>query len=120
MGHAPPHAGGAAGIKGVAEKIALLDDTASNREMVNLDLRFHQIVYRETQNQALAEFLERILNHYLRFWLSNPSPIHKDKFFDEALTIVKAMENKDEVALRAAATAHIKASLDEIAGLPVL
>jgi len=107
-------------LKQVAAKIASLDHTASNREMVELDLRFHRIVYRETQNRVLADFLERMLNHYLRFWLSNPNPIRKEKFFGEALTIVKALENKDEVALRAAATAHIKASLDEIAGLPVL
>ena len=104
----------------IAQQIKNLDARAPNRAMIELDVQFHRVIYRETQNRALAEFLERILDYYLRFWLSNPNPINKDNFFRETSTILKAMKDKDEIALRAAATTHIKASLDEVMGMPSL
>ncbi|MBW2618134.1 MAG: GntR family transcriptional regulator [Deltaproteobacteria bacterium] len=107
-------------LRDLSDKIASLDDTTTNRAMVELDKRFHRTIYQATQNKALAEFLERILNLYLRFWLSNPNPIKRDRFFEEALTVIEAMGKKDEIAVRTAVTAHIKASLDTIMGFSTL
>ena len=107
-------------LRDVADKIASLDDTTTNREMVELDKRLHRTIFQATLNKTLAEFLERILNLYLRFWLSNPNPIRREGFFKESLTILEAMEKKDEIAVRTATTAHITASLETIMGFPTL
>jgi DNA-binding GntR family transcriptional regulator len=61
--------------------------------------------------------LERLLSHYLRFWLTGLQEIKSETFFKEAVEIIQALETKDEVRLKAASTAHIKVSLDTIPGL---
>jgi GntR family transcriptional regulator, rspAB operon transcriptional repressor len=94
------------------------DRDASRKEMVRLDLDFHRIIYRETQNRCLAQILERLLSQYLRFWLSGPQEIEKESFFRDTLAIIKAVESKDEISLRASTAAHIKLSLDKIMGIP--
>jgi len=105
-------------FRALREEIFQLTDHVTNREIVKLDMRFHCLIYQETKNNQLAIMLKRMLNHYLRFWLAGPNPIKREKFFHEAIEIIEAFEVKDETRLRAASIAHIKASLDEIMGLP--
>ena len=104
-------------LRALREEIRKLNDNATNREIVKLDVKFHCMIYHETKNNQLANMLKRMLNHYLRFWLAGPNPIKREKFFQEAIEIIEAFEAKDEIRLKAASTAHIKASLDEIMGL---
>jgi len=104
-------------LKALREEIRNLDSGVTKKEIVRLDFRFHHLIYRETQNHQLVQLLERLLSHYLRFWLSSPQEIRPDPFFSEALEIIQAIENKDEVRLKAATNAHIKVSLDIIMGL---
>jgi DNA-binding GntR family transcriptional regulator len=85
--------------------------------MVQLDLKFHRIIYHQTRNQQLAQLLERLLSQYLRFWLAGPQEINKETLFNDTLAIIRAIENKDEISLRAATAAHIKVSLDKIMGI---
>ena len=108
---------GFAMLKTLRDEILTLRDGASNKEFVELDVKFHQLLYKETKNKQLTTMLNRMLSHYLRFWLSSPNPIKRDTFFKDELEIIQAMETKDEARLKAATTAHIKASLDEIMGL---
>lgn len=104
-------------LSALREEIHQLNDAATNRDIVKLDVKFHCTIYHETKNNQLANMLKRMLNHYLRFWLASPNPINRDKFFQETIEIIDAFEAKDEIRLKAASTAHIKASLDEIMGL---
>jgi DNA-binding GntR family transcriptional regulator len=97
-------------------EILQLDDTASNRQMVELDVKFHRNLFQAAKNSQLAQLLERILSHYLRFWLFVPREIEPQSFFAETLEIIRAIEAKDEVKLRAASVGHIKRSVDEIMG----
>ena len=108
---------GLANLKQLRDEISGLRDGVTNREIVELDVKFHQLLYRETKNTQLTTMLDRMLSHYLRFWLSSPNPIKRDTFFKDELEMIHAMETKDEIRLKAATTAHIKASLDEIMGL---
>ena len=101
-------------LRALGNEIKKLSPRASKREMVRLDFGFHRIIYRETQNDQLAQMLERLLSHYLRFWLSGPQEIKKESLFNDTLEMIKAFENKDELSLRASTTAHIKASLEKI------
>lgn len=96
------------------KEILQLDDAVSNRQMVELDIRFHRTLFQGTKNSQLAQLLERLLSHYLRFWLSIPREIGRQSFFAETLEIIRAIETKDEARLRAASGAHIKKSVDEI------
>lgn len=104
-------------LRALRDEIKGLTSAATNRQIVQLDFRFHHLLYRQTQNHQLAQLLERLLSHYLRFWLSGPRKIEVDSFFREALEIIQAIETKDEVRLRAASSAHIKVSLDTIMGI---
>jgi GntR family transcriptional regulator, rspAB operon transcriptional repressor len=104
-------------LKTFRDDILNLDDTITNREIVKLDVKFHRMVYRETRNQQLATMLNRMLSHYLRFWLSIPHAIRWESFFKEAMEIIEAVETRDETRLKTATSAHIKASMDQIMGL---
>jgi DNA-binding GntR family transcriptional regulator len=104
-------------LKAFRVEIEQLDNDLSNREIVELDVRFHRLLFKATQNHQLEVMLNRMLSHYLRFWLSSPRTINRDTFFKEAVEIINSIETRDEVGLKAAGMAHIKASLDEIIGL---
>jgi GntR family transcriptional regulator, rspAB operon transcriptional repressor len=104
-------------LRALGNKIKKLSPGANKKEMVRLDFNVHKIIYRETQNQHLAQMLERLVSHYLRFWLSGPQQIEKETLFKETLEIIKAIENKDEISLRTFTAAHIKVSLDKVLNL---
>ena len=108
---------GLAELERFRKDVLQLKDEVSNREIVEMDVRFHRLLYHETKNQQLKTMLNKMLSHYLRFWLSSPNIIKRDTFFKDAMEIIESIEAKDEVTLRAASIAHIKASLDEIMGL---
>jgi DNA-binding GntR family transcriptional regulator len=103
-------------LKRLKEDIIRLDDNASNKEIVKLDVKFHLILFKASNNSQLACLLDRMLCHYLRFWLSFTRNIDRIPFFHQASEIIKAIEDKDEVRLHAASLEHIKVSLDEIMG----
>jgi DNA-binding GntR family transcriptional regulator len=105
-------------LKRLKKEIDKLDDRASNTEIVKLDVKFHSILFKASKNSQLATLLDRMLCHYLRFWLSFTRNIDKNSFFNQAFDIIKAIEDKDEVRLRAASVEHIRVSLDEIMGIP--
>jgi DNA-binding GntR family transcriptional regulator len=98
------------------EEILGVRHLTSNREIVDLDVKFHQRVFQATKNNELAQLLERLLSHYLRFWLSIEHQIELPSFFTETLQVIEAIEKKDESKLREACARHIKASVDQILG----
>jgi DNA-binding GntR family transcriptional regulator len=105
-------------LRSIEDEINRLDAHASKMEIVQLDFRFHSILYRETRNHQLAELLGRLLSQYFRFWLAGLQEIKKDVFFADTLKIIKAIEVKDEISLRASTAVHIKASFDKIMDIP--
>jgi len=98
------------------KKITQIDERATNKQMVELDTKFHQTLFRATRNSQLAILLDRLLSHYLRFWLSIPQEIEPNSFFSQTLEIIHAIESRDETKLRAATAEHIKESMDAIMG----
>lgn len=105
-------------LRHLKSEINNLDDKSSNKKIVKLDVKFHSILFKASRNSHLATLLERMLCHYLRFWLSFTGNIDRSSFFSQAFDIVKAIEDKDEMRLRAASIEHIKVSLDQIMGIP--
>jgi len=102
----------------IKEEIADLDPETGNKAIVQLDAKFHELLYRESHNEQVCHLLTNLLYHYLRFWLSIASQIDKDAFFAETMEVIRAVEEKDEVRLRAASAEHIKVSLDEVMRAP--
>jgi DNA-binding GntR family transcriptional regulator len=98
------------------KEILKIKNVPSNRQIVELDVKFHNTLFQATKNSQLAELLERLLIKYLRFWLSITHEIEPQSFFAETLEIIQAVESKDEFRLRAASAKHIKDSMDEIMG----
>ena len=96
------------------KEILQLDDATSNRQMIELDVKFHRTLFQGTKNNQLAQILKWLLSHYLRFWMSIPREIEPQSFFADTLEIIQAIKEKDEVGLRAASAAHIKKSVNEI------
>jgi DNA-binding GntR family transcriptional regulator len=109
--------GGLNELKVLSHQIKKLGSRPSNRQVFELDLKFHHTIYRETHNQQLANLLERLLGHYLRFWLASPREIKTETFFTDTLEMIRAIEVKDEISLRASTAAHIKLSIDKIMGI---
>ena len=105
-------------LKKLKSEIADLQDGVSNRDIVKLDVKFHEFLYRECGNSQVAHLLNNLLHQYLRFWLSGANRIDKDDFFAEAMEIIRALEEKDEARLRAASAEHVKVSLDEVMRAP--
>jgi DNA-binding GntR family transcriptional regulator len=104
-------------LRELAEEMQNLSERASNKEIVKLDVKFHSILFRAARNSQLATLLDRMLSHYLRFWLSFPQSINKASFFNQALEMIHAIEAKDQAHLKAASVAHIEASVNEIMGI---
>ena len=107
-------------LRAIKDEIASLDPDAGNKEIVRLDVMFHELLYRESRNSQVGHLLKNLLHHYLRFWLAVPSRIDKEAFFTEAMEIIRAIEEKDEVRLRAASAEHVKVSLDVVMRGPSL
>jgi DNA-binding GntR family transcriptional regulator len=104
-------------LESILQKLDAVDDNTPNRGIIEIDFKFHQTLFHASENNQLAMYLERILCHFIRLWLSRNREIHPETFFKETREIIKAVKEKDEIRLRAATIAHIKVSLDEIMGL---
>lgn len=92
------------------------DDTSGNQAIVDFDFTIHHTIFKAAKNAHLAKLLERILSHYLRFWLSIPRQIDAGTFFTEALELIAAIGDKDEERIRECTTRHIRNSVAQIMG----
>ncbi|MCK5541937.1 MAG: GntR family transcriptional regulator [Desulfobacterales bacterium] len=103
-------------LKELENKILDFDNNCSNQDIVDFDFQIHHYIFKIAKNAHLARLLERLLCHYLRFWLSIPRQIDIKSFFVEARELIKAIENKDEALVKECTTAHIRKSVAEIMG----
>lgn len=98
------------------EQIKDFDETSDNQAIVDFDSLIHRTIFKASRNTQLATMLDRILSHYLRFWLSVPRRIEPRPFFSEALELIDAIAAKDEDAVRNRTIEHIRNSVAEIMG----
>lgn len=103
-------------LRELAAGIENFDETTPNRAIVDYDSKIHCAVFRAARNAQVASMLERILSHYLRFWLATPRVIEAESFFSEARDLVEAIAIKDEAAVRQCTVRHIRNSVAEIMG----
>ena len=100
----------------IESKIATFDSTSSNLSIVNFDFKIHQLIFKIAKNSHLARILERLLGHYLRFWLAIPRQIDHQDFFIEALELIDAIRNKNDGQVRDCTIRHIRNSVAQIMG----
>jgi len=104
------------GLKKIKQQILSLDERSSNEAIVDFDFKIHRYIFQAAKNTQLAKLLERLLGHYLRFWLSIPRQIDLQVFFSEALELIQAIDKKNESIVRECTTKHIRNSVAEIMG----
>ncbi|HCY88214.1 MAG TPA: hypothetical protein DHV36_23960 [Desulfobacteraceae bacterium] len=97
-------------------QIHAFDATASNQEIVDFDFDLHHFIFSITKNANLARILERILSHYLRFWLAIPRQIDHKDFFTETLELMDAIDQRDAGLIKECTTSHIRNSVAQIMG----
>ena len=93
-----------------------LNPAGGNRPIVDADFAIHHQIWKSARNAQLATLLERLLSHYLRFWLATPRRIDTAVFFAEAFALIEAIEQRDEQRIRETSTHHIRNSVAEIMG----
>ncbi|NOX32507.1 MAG: GntR family transcriptional regulator [Deltaproteobacteria bacterium] len=98
------------------QKISTFTEKSSNQSIVDFDFIIHQTIFKTAKNVQLAKLLERLLSHYLRFWLSIPRQIEHTVFFKEALELIEAINKKDGALIKKCTTSHIKNSVAQIMG----
>ncbi|MCF6249549.1 MAG: GntR family transcriptional regulator [Desulfobacula sp.] len=103
-------------LKKIKEQILDFNETSSNQSIVDFDFTIHHTIFKTAKNTQLAKLLERLLSHYLRFWLSIPRQIDHKRFFCEALELIDAINKKDGDLIRECTISHIKSSVAQIMG----
>ena len=86
----------------------------AKQKMVEMDSRVHQEIFQAANNHQLAVLLERLLTHYLRFWLSIHREIEPESFFRELEEIIDAIDARDQATVARLTKQHILTSVREI------
>ena len=103
-------------LRTLREGIMNFDESSDNQALVDFDSKIHRVIFKAARNTQLINLLDRILSHYLRFWLSAPRKIEARTFFAEALDLIDAIESKDEEKVRECTLSHVRNSVAEIMG----
>ncbi len=104
-------------LKKISTEIGNLSEVPTNRQLVELDLKFHRTLFKASKNYELAQILERMLQHFIRFWLSIPLKTGVKLVFKDTIEMIQAIQMKDEAGLKLATLDHIRESVDEIMGM---
>lgn len=100
----------------IKKKISEFSKQSSNQSIIDFDFFIHHTIFKIAKNVQLAKLLERLLSHYLRFWLSIPRQIDHMIFFQEALELIDAIGLKDEALIKECTLRHIRNSVAQIMG----
>ena len=103
-------------LSALETEIGTFDENSPNLRIVNFDFTIHHFIFKVAKNSNLAKILERILGHYLRFWLAIPRQIDHKDFFSEALELIDAIRHKNDSRVRDCTTRHIRHSVAQIMG----
>ena len=103
-------------LKRIESEISLFTEKSSNQSIVDYDFFIHHTIFKAAKNAQMATLLERLLSHYLRFWLSIPKRIDHSVFFQEALDLIDGITAQDADRIRECTTRHIRNSVAQIMG----
>ena len=105
-------------LKEISEEVQRTVEHSSRKEIVELDLKFHTTLYRATKNNALAQHLEWLMRHFVRFVLSSYPEFRFSAQFGQStldkVDIIQAVLDRDEARLIDLSTRHIESAVDQI------
>jgi len=99
------------------DQIPTFNEENSSQDFIDHDYTIHKTIYKISKNAQMANMLERILGHYIRFWLSTPRHIDPKLFFSEVAKLIEAINGKDENLIRKCTTSQIRNSVTQIMGV---
>lgn len=62
-------------LRKITEQVEASPEGTDNRKLIELDARFHEVIYQAAQNPILKEFLENLHSRCARLWASNLSVV---------------------------------------------
>jgi DNA-binding GntR family transcriptional regulator len=101
-------------LREIEKEMATLCQADNHRRMVELEFLSHQIINRAARNRQMADILDRITCHFLRFWLSIPRELKHQSLLDGLRETIEAIEAKDDQRLVDISRTHTLVSVKEI------
>jgi len=99
----------------IREADALLKKDDGHRHLIEIDTRFHEILYQATQNPILQEMLENLHGRCARLWNSAlTSLIPMDKVISQLKDIQSVLEKRDSEKARQLMEEHVRYFIDHI------
>jgi DNA-binding GntR family transcriptional regulator len=101
----------------IKDEIQGMDNKTNYMKWINIEMQFHKTMNSASHNTQLAQMLNQLIDHFLRFWLAKHPEIKHDTMVtsnDSVLKIIKAVNEKDESTLREAVSYHLNSSFREL------
>jgi DNA-binding GntR family transcriptional regulator len=99
----------------IREADALLNKEDGHRHLIEIDTRFHEILYQSTQNPILQEMLENLHSRCARLWSSAlTSLIPMPMIIGQLRDIHCALEKRDADKARRLMEEHVRYFIDHI------
>jgi len=102
-------------LKSLIEKADGLLKESDHRHLIEIDSRFHEIMYQLTQNPILTEILENLHGRCARLWNSSLSKmIPLVTVVNQLKEIYSSLEKRDSVTTRQLMENHVRYFIDQI------
>lgn len=103
-------------LQALGRRIADSPRHPPNQTVMDYDFAVHHVIFTAAKNDQMMRILERLLDHYLRFWFSIARQLDLHQFFEETHELIAAISAKDEGRVRECTVRHIRDSVAEIMG----
>lgn len=102
-------------LRKITEEVEGHPEGAENRKLIELDARFHEVIYEATQNSILKEFLENLHSRCARLWASNLSVvIPPEEVVAQLRKIYNALKQGDEEMAAKVLEDHVNFFIDRL------
>jgi len=102
-------------LRRITEEVEPYPEGAENRRLIELDARFHEVIYEATQNSILKEFLENLHSRCARLWASNLSVvIPPEEVVAQLRKIYNALKQGDEEMAAKVLEDHVNFFIDRL------
>ena len=102
-------------LNAIVNKADTLLNKGIHRNLIEIDARFHEIIYQATQNPILQEFLENLHSRCARLWGSSLSEIIPiSEIVGQLREVYGALKNKDSEKAAQLMENHVQYFIDKI------
>lgn len=102
-------------LNAIVSKADTLLNKGIHRNLIEIDARFHEIIYQATQNPILQEFLENLHSRCARLWGSSLSEIIPiSEIVGQLREVYGALKNKDAEKAAQLMENHVQYFIDKI------